>query len=69
MPRRCSGELSDEEVRKIQKDHADGKAESGRCAKCGASNVPARNTGGIWWLESHDPPPRIRPGKSAGYKR
>ena len=33
------------------------------------TNIPARNKGGVWVLDSHDPPQRYRSGKRTGYKR
>jgi hypothetical protein len=61
--RRCNGELDAEQLRRIQDDHANSRLELGNCARCGRSNVAARNKGGVWVLDSHEPPHHYRSGK------
>jgi hypothetical protein len=67
--RRCNGELDAEQLRRIQDEHANGRLELGNCARCGRSDIPARNKGGVWALDSHDPPRHYRSGKCTGDKR
>jgi hypothetical protein len=74
----CKGRLSAEDVARLEKGvEREGMAasvtfETYTCAACGRAGLHAKEYGGVWYPESHDPPPRKRvnpSGKSGHYKR
>lgn len=67
--RRCNGELHAEQLRRIEDDHTNGRLELGNCSRCARTNIPARNEGGVWKLDSHEPMHHYRSGKHTGEKR
>jgi len=66
---RCNGELDAEQLRRIRDDHANCRLELGNCSRCGRANISARNKGGVWVLDSREPPQNYRSGKRTGDKR
>jgi hypothetical protein len=73
----CKGRFSAEVVALLEEAFAgEGAAASATfgtyaCAACGRDGLLAKEYGGAWYPESHDPPPRSRvnpSGKSGHYK-
>ena len=59
----CAGMYPTEEsLKQIKEDFADGKLTTGTCAKCGR-RITARSKGGQWVLDTHDKPSVYRSDK------